>query len=127
MKFLLSQEADVRAVNSRGATPLHNVAWSSGDNSDEFVARINATSRLLIAAGADVNAKDMHGGLTPLHGAAGEGHTELVQLLLASGSEVNARTYRNETPIQLAVSLDGFRNRDTKPVIQLLRKHGGVR
>ena len=41
--------------------------------------------RFLIVKGADVNAKDDNG-LTPLHWSAREGHLEVVQALIKSGS-----------------------------------------
>jgi len=45
---------------------------------------------LLLAAGSDVNAKNVFGG-TALHYAARNGHTAIVELLLAAGADVNAQ------------------------------------
>lgn len=44
--------------------------------------------RELLAAGADVNARD-EDGATPLHYAGGECATEIVRLLLEAGADVN--------------------------------------
>ena len=70
---------------------------------------------LLIAKGADVNAKDMFG-KTPLHHAAGYGRKEIVELLIAKGADVNAKGKYGITPLDLA---------DNKEIAALLRKHGG--
>ena len=69
---------------------------------------------LLIAKGADVDAKD-EDGWTPLHWAVVNGHEETVELLLANGSDVNAKDNDGETPLDWA---DG-------EIANLLRKHGG--
>ena len=45
-----------------------------------------------LAAGADVNAGRSDGGGTPLHFAAGWGHKEIAELLIAKGADVNAKS-----------------------------------
>ena len=55
-----------------------------------------------LADGVNVNAKAVGGG-TPLHGAAFGGHTELGGLLIAAGADVNAKSDRSETPLDLAI------------------------
>ena len=58
-------------------TPLHVAArWGR----EEVV-------RLLLAAGATVDAKEKEGGLTPLMGAAADGKLRCVQLLLDAGAD----------------------------------------
>ena len=44
-----------------------------------------------LAAGTDVNAKDVFMGMTPLHEAASGGHKEIADLLIANGADVNAK------------------------------------
>lgn len=56
---------------------------------------------LLIAAGADVNAKDARNNLTSLMMATVFGHMEVAKLLIAAGADVNAKTARNETALIL--------------------------
>jgi ankyrin repeat protein len=64
---------------------------------------------LLSANHADVNAKDNagyasldNGGATPLHYAADRGHQDVVELLLTSKAEVNARDSSGDTPLKRA-------------------------
>jgi len=102
--------------------------------------------KLLIAEGADVNAKDKYG-MTPLHLAETK---EAAELLIANGADVNARTGDGQTPLLFAVmsgsketveiliakgadvnAMDGagvtpLDMAKKKPEIaELLRKHGG--
>ena len=74
-----------------------------------------------LAAGEDVNAKDMLY-ITPLHAAAREGHKEVVELLITAGADVNAQTEWGATPIDSA--MDDF-GRKHPEIADLLRKHGG--
>jgi len=85
---------------------LHYAAWKGHKEIAE----------LLIANGADVNAKD-YKGVTPLHVAAWEGHTEVAELFIAKGADVNAKMEDGDTPLDLAK-----RHPETA---DLLRKHGG--
>lgn len=63
---------------------------------------------LLIAFGADMNAKDNLYGETPLHQAiaagpfAPRGHLEVVQLLIDRGADVNVKDASGLTPLDYA-------------------------
>jgi ankyrin repeat protein len=74
-------------------------------------------AKLLLANKADVNAKD-DGGQTPLHGAAAEGHKDVVELLVANKAEINAETNLGATPLALAARYEH------SEVMELLRRHG---
>ena len=58
-------------------------------------------ARLLIEAGADVNATAA-GGYTPLHIAASNGNREMVILLLESGADRTARCDQDKTAADYA-------------------------
>ena len=58
--------------------------------------------RLLVEAGADVNAAEGFGGNTPLHEAVEQGDTEMVKILVAAGADVNAEGFMSRTPLTLA-------------------------
>jgi ankyrin repeat protein len=62
-----------------------------------------ASTKLLIEAGADVNAKN-EGGATPLHWAAAYNkNPEILTLLIKAGADVNATAVNGSTPLQDAV------------------------
>jgi len=77
-RVLLEHGADVGAWtrNAFANQPLHAAA----------AGRHIEVCRVLVAAGADVDARQ-HGGFTPLHEAAQHGDIELVELLLSAGAD----------------------------------------
>ena len=80
-----------RQYGDRYYTPLH---WAAHYGR----AAIAAT---LIAAGAEVNAKE-NVDRTPLHEAARNVHAAVVATLIAAGAEVNAKDHIGWTPLHLA-------------------------
>ena len=62
------------------------------------------TAELLIAKGADINAKDDTGG-TPLFWAALEGNEEVAELLIKQGADVNAAGPKGWTALHWAVAM----------------------
>jgi ankyrin repeat protein len=58
-------------------------------------------AELLIAKGADVNAKGDDGS-TPLHSAAWYDRKEVAELLIANGADVNAKDDGGDTPLDMA-------------------------
>ena len=82
---------DTYGQNAFANQPLH--AAAAGRHID--------VCRLLLAAGADVEATQ-HGGYRPLHEAAGSGTVELVELFLSAGADPTATTDDGRDPAALA-------------------------
>lgn len=82
---------DTYSRNPFANQPLH--AAAAGRHVD--------VCRLLLAAGADVNAPQ-HGGYAPLHEAAGNGHVELAELFLSAGADPLATTADGATAADVA-------------------------
>ena len=109
-------EGNIEAVKQHIAAGTDVDAKTRGETPLLWAARFGQSqvAELLIAEGADVNAKNVVG-QTPLHWAAMAGHKEIIELLIAAGADVNAKTNDGQTPLDLA---DG-------ETADLLRKHGG--
>ncbi|CAM9961545.1 unnamed protein product, partial [Ectocarpus sp. 12 AP-2014] len=90
--LLLKHRADCMAEAQDGFTPLH------------FCSQAGCAEgcRLLLGAGAKVDAKLRKTKKTPLHFAAGKGHVEAVRVLMQAGADVAAETSKGQTPLLLA-------------------------
>jgi ankyrin repeat protein len=126
VKELLAKSADANAKDNYGGTALMFAAQE--DHTE--------TVQALLSKGADVNAADKEGN-TPLHYAAATGNLVItnwvgpylfeavthgnkttIDLLLANGANVNAKSKDGYTPLHRA-SVDG-----DKDVVELLLTHG---
>lgn len=106
-KLLLAAGADAGADgNRRRSQPLHYAADGSLEspvwNADRQVAMI----RLLLGAGAEVNARDKNGA-TPLHRAVRTRCAAAVKCLLEAGADPAIRNKPGATPFHLAVQNTG--------------------
>jgi ankyrin repeat protein len=117
VELLLANTADINAKNKSGQTPLDlAVEWGQtniakvllahGANIGDALVCALQTARphknmveLLLAAGADVNARDDKGN-TPLDVTW---EPDIAELLLARGANVNAKDSRGETALHCAV------------------------
>ena len=100
----LDKGVDVNKKDKAEMTPLHPAA--ANDHKE--------IAELLIAAGADVNAK---GGMTPLHWEARKGHKEVAELLITKGAVLNAKANDGSTPLDWAIQKSRAETAD------LIRKH----
>lgn len=99
-KSLIASGADVNELDRREAS-------GDGGNSPLWYAAQGlptggvAVARLLVQAGADVNAKGEFG-MTPLHMACSWGHPDMVVFLHEHGADISAEDDYGRTPIELA-------------------------
>ncbi len=105
-RSLIEGGADVNRRTSNGTTPLSRAVDVGFKDIVE----------LLIAKGADVNAKDTWN-WTALHSAV-YGHKDIVELLITEGANVNARDGADRTPLFYA------KDEGNTEIVELLRKHG---
>ncbi len=78
-----------------------------------------ALVRLLLDAGAQIEAKD-NGGATPLYGASQEGHLEAARLLLACGAAVDEGTNDGSNSLMIASEMGHI------DVVRELLAHGAA-
>jgi WD40 repeat protein len=104
---LLTYEIDINAGDPQtGFVPLH---FAAGNGFPEI-------TMMLIDAGADVTVKSLTA-ITPLHLAASG---PIAELLIASGSEINALDNEGHTPLDWAVE------KNRTDVIDVLTSHGAL-
>jgi len=89
VEILLHNNApvDLRSNNTMANTALHAA----------LAGRQTRVAKILVDAGADVNARQ-HGGWTPLHSAAANGDRAAVELLLARGARPDGANDAGVTP-----------------------------
>lgn len=81
---------------------------------------LDAVVRLVLAEGANLEARDTRYGRTPLSWAACEGHASIVSLLLERGAVIDATDGHGRTPLSLAAQ------NGREAVVKLLLKEEGV-
>jgi ankyrin repeat protein len=136
VRLLLEHGALVDLPNVHGLTPLMAAAgFASGRQFNAELAQTRAIELLdvLLAAGADVNAKITDSnpltarvgrqpsavtdreGQTALYGAARFGWMNVVEHLLANGADANVKDARGMTPVDAAMGRTGGRDTRVSP------------
>ena len=126
VELLLNAGADTNVCGVKNRTPLHMTVadcmdhfWKKEMNRYQFhtqLANVNYVEmvRFLLDAGANVNESDTNG-WSSLHWASYHGLTNVAQILLRAGADVNAETLLGETSLSLAYN---------EYVKSVLLKHG---
>ena len=96
VELLLRLRAD---PNAGSHSTLYSVANECHDDCEG--ARI---VRILVAAGADVNARDLKQQTTPLHMAARRGSALIAEALIGCGALIDPRDSSGDTPLRRAVN-----------------------
>ena len=95
-KLLRDAGANLEATDRLGRTPLHCAATAGKPD----------LLSLLIQAGVNVEAVDRYANATALHDAASSserGVVDCVELLLAAGADIDARTFSGRRPFDIAL------------------------
>ena len=141
VQLLLEHGAHVDLPNSRGETPLMIVAgvnYPSEPTRGRYKTEQASieTIRLLLEAGADINARtgdpsqrpgqgepERGDGQTALHGAARKGWTRIAQYLIDNGAEQEPRDAQGITPLDLAMGRyqPGFLSAPPEPNLEMAR------
>jgi len=94
VRSLIAKHADVNAAQGDGMTALH---WAASRDDLEM-------ARLLIQAGANVNAITRLNAVTPLMMACKQAGAALIEMLLKAGANANAVEESGTTPLMLAAA-----------------------
>jgi ankyrin repeat protein len=115
IRLLIAHGANLELPNTAGITPLMAAA-GIGSNDIDTRGRFKTSKeavesvQVLLAAGADINARD-NLGRTALHGAAFWGWNDVVKTLVAGGANVAAKDAKGMTPVDSAMGRAGGHGR----------------
>jgi uncharacterized protein len=108
VKVLLQAGADPRIPTEQGTTALTLSAGGGTDiqrmRAPEERAAALETAKLLLAAGTDVNAAGQYG-WTALHAASYQGLTDVIELLVSKGANVNEMDAFGQTPLSISMAI----------------------
>lgn len=100
LELLLDAGADARAVDHGSKTALHYLAIGEPWTASGY--KSSAAVRLLLAAGADPDARCAEG-WTPLHLNAPRARPGVMRTLVAAGAAVDATDRQGKTPLLMAI------------------------
>jgi cytohesin len=108
IKALVAGGADPNIPTTMGTTPLMLAAGAGTDvqraRSIEERGLAVETARYLLEHGADVNAVGEFG-WTPLHAAAYQGLTDVIELLVSRGAKTEIKDKLGQTPLSISLSV----------------------
>lgn len=92
LRALIKHGADVNSFDDDHRTTLHNAVWYNQAGAVD----------ILVAAGANVDARESASGWTPLHTTAKKGNCEAMLALLRNKANVNAEDAMGRRPLAVA-------------------------
>jgi ankyrin repeat protein len=108
IKVLVAAGADPNIPTAMGSTPLMLAAGAATDvqraRSIEERDLAVGTAKYLVEHGADVNAVGEFG-WTPLHAAAYQGLTDVIELLVSKGAKLDTKDKLGQTPLSISLSI----------------------
>jgi len=104
VKLMIDNSANVNGTDFDGLSPLHTaiIAFDEAEDEDKYVFR--EIISCLLQNGANPNACDLVGSITPLHQAAEIGDVALVKMLIKHGAWVGFQDNQGENPLFLRVT-----------------------
>ena len=111
MHLLLDYGADPTLTTNRGVDALMlaaGVGTAEQDTTGRYKTEAQAIEAIdvLLGLGLDINAADSRG-RTPVHGAAMQGHDEVIAALAERGADLDAANSNGFTPLDTALGLAG--------------------
>ncbi|NVN99119.1 MAG: ankyrin repeat domain-containing protein [Geobacteraceae bacterium] len=114
LELLIARGANREAVNNEGSNLLIRAVWNQSKTDEKEFERLLGDLKYIITQTKDIEHRDKKGN-TALQTTVSD---EILELLIKSGANVNARNYRGETALMTAAHGNYFKS------VKILVKHG---